>query len=121
MFHQLAFSGVGSFSGGARTVLYSGENALDAARAGKGAGRLLEDTLGGQLLKLIDSNLVTVPDAGWRAASATFAANAKGEVEVFLRNANPQSIFNTVEAPVMNLLNRVNSMFGSNAATIILR
>jgi len=121
MFHQLAFSGVGSFNGGARTVLYSGENALDAARAGKGAGRLLEDTLGGQLLKFIDNNLVTVPDAGWRAASATLAANAKGDVDVFLRNAQPQGIFNTVEAPIMNLVNRVNSMLGSSATTIIMR
>jgi RHS repeat-associated protein len=121
MFHQLAFSGAGSFSGGAKTVLYSGENALEAARAGKDAARLLEDTLGGRLLKFIDNNLVTVPDAGWRAASGVFAGNAKGEVEVFLRNANPQSIFNTVEAPVMNFVNRVNSMIGSNATTIIMR
>src|SRR5687768_4075163 len=65
LLHQIAFSGVGSFHGGAKTILYSGEGALDAARAGKGAGRLLEDTIGGQLLKLIDRNIVTVPDSGW--------------------------------------------------------
>ena len=53
MLHQLAFTGVGAFHGGARTVLYSGEGALEAARAVKGAGRLLEDPMGGQLLKVV--------------------------------------------------------------------
>jgi RHS repeat-associated protein len=121
MAHQLAFSGLGSFHGGARSVFYSGEGALDAARAAKGAGRLLEDTIGGQLLKLIDRNIVTVPDSGWRAASAIFAGNAKGEATVFLRNPNVQSVYNTVEAPVMNVLNRINSIVGSRPTNIIYR
>ena len=93
MLHQLAFSGVGAFHGGARTVLYSGEGALEAARTAKGAGRLLEDTMGGQLLKVTGENFVTVPDSVWKTASALFASNAKGEVSVFLRNSMPQKCF----------------------------
>ena len=120
--HGIAFSGAGLLYGGARTVLYSGEGALEAARLAKGAGRLLEDTLGGQLLNVVNRNLVTVPDSVWKAASAVFASNAKGEVAVFLRNPHAQSILNTVEKPVLNLVNRINSsVIGRNATTIILR
>ena len=57
MLHQLAFSESGAFHGGARTVLYSGEGAL-GIWAAKGSGRLMEDTLGGQLLKVIGENAV---------------------------------------------------------------
>jgi RHS repeat-associated protein len=122
MLHQLAFSGIGAFHGGARTVLYSGEGALEAARAAKGAGRLLEDTMGGQLLKVIGENSVRVPDSVWKTASAIFASNAKGEVNVFLRNSMPQSVFNTVETHALNLVNRINaSVIGRNATTLILR
>ena len=122
MLHQLAFSGVGAFHGGARTVLYSGEGALEAARAAKGSGRLLEDTLGGQLLKVIGENGVTLPDSVWKTASAIFASNAKGEVNVFLRNSMPQSVFNTVETHTLSLVNRINtSVIGRNATTVRLR
>jgi hypothetical protein len=122
MLHQLAFSGVGAFHGGARTVLYSGEGALEVARAAKGAGRLLEDTMGGQLLKVIGENHITVPDSVWKTASAIFASNAKGEVNVFLRNSMPQSVFNTVEARALNLVNRINtSVIGRSATTVTLR
>jgi RHS repeat-associated protein len=122
MLHQLAFSGVGAFHGGARTVLYSGEGSLEAARAAKGTGRLLEDTIGGQLLKVIGENVVAVPDSVWKTASAIFASNAKGEVNVFLRNSMPQSVFNTVETQALNLVNRINaSTVGRNATTVILR
>ena len=122
MLHQLAFSGVGAFHGGARTVLYSGEGALEAARAAKGAGRLLEDTMGGQLLGIIGENVVAVPDSVWKTASAIFASNAKGEVSVFLRNSMPKSVFNTVETHALNLVNSINaSVIGRNATTAILR
>jgi len=121
MLHQLAFSGAGSFSGGARTVLYSGEDALEAARAAKGAGRLLEDTLGGKLLDLVNRHIVTLPDSVWKTASGIFAANAKGEVNVFLRTPKAESVFNTVEAPVLGFVNRVNSFMGSKVTTIVIR
>lgn len=115
----MAFSGAGSFHGGARTILYSGEGALDAARAVKGAGRLLEDTIGGQLLNTINRNIVTVPDIGWRAVSAVFAGNAKGEVVVVLRNPGVQSVYNTVEAPVLRFVNSINS--ASRATRVVAR
>jgi RHS repeat-associated protein len=121
MLHQLAFSGAGSFNGGARTVLYSGEDALEAARVAKGAGRLLEDTLGGQLLNFVNRRIVTLPDSVWKTASGIFASNAKGEVNVFLRTPKAESILNTVEAPVLGFANRVNSFVGSKVTTIVIR
>jgi hypothetical protein len=120
--HGIAFSGAGLLHGGARTVLYSGEGALETARLAKGTGRLLEDTLGGQLLKVVNQHVVTVPDAVWSAASGIFAANAKGEVAVFLRNPHAQSILNTVEKPVLSLVNKINSsVTGRTVTTIIQR
>ncbi len=121
MVHQLAFSGVGSFNGGARTVLYSGEGALEAAQAAKGAGRLLSDTLGGQLLNLVNRHLITLPDSAWKTASGILAANAKGEVNVFLRSPKAASIFNAVEGPVLGFTNRINSFLGSKLTTIAVR
>jgi len=122
MFHQLAFSGVGSFNGGARTVLYSGKGALEDARAFKGAGTLLEDTLGGRLLNFVDENIAKLPQDVWKAASSAFTANAKGDVEVFLRNPEAGSIFNSVERPLADLINRVHStLSGSPATTMVPR
>ena len=78
--------------------------------------------MGGQVLKLITENLVTVPDSVWKATSAIFASNAKGEVTVFLRNPMPQSVFNTIEASALNLVNKINSsVVGRNATTVIPR
>ena len=100
-------SGVGgSFNGGAQSVFYhGGKPALAAAQAGKGTGKLLEDTLGGKLLKLVDQRVVTLPDATWRGASAVFAANAKGTAQVFLGpSVNPRGVWNTVESPILNFV-----------------
>jgi len=72
---------------------------------GKGPGKILADTLGGKLLNLIDRRLVRVPIPVWRAASAVFAANAKGTAQVFLSaNVNAGSIWTTVESPILNFL-----------------
>jgi len=121
MLHQLAFSGVGAFHGGARTVLYSGEGALEAARVAKGAGRLLEDTLGGKLLNLIDKRY-PVPDSVWKGAAGIFSANAKGNVQAFLRNPDAGRIYSTVEKPTLELVNRFHSAItGAPATKIILR
>jgi RHS repeat-associated protein len=121
MLHQLAFSGAGAFHGGARSVFYSGEGALDAARAGKGAGRLLEDTLGGQVINLVNRHIITLPDSAWKTASGIFAANAKGEVKVFSQSPKATSIFNAVEAPVLGFVNRINSILGSKLTSIAVR
>jgi hypothetical protein len=75
--------------------------------------------MGGQLLKLIDRNIVTVPDIAWRAVSAVFAGNAKGEVVVVLRNPNLQSVYNTVEVPVLKFINSINST--SKATRVVVR
>jgi len=117
--HGIALGAAGTLNAGARTVLYSGEGALDAARLGKGAGMLLEDTVGGQFLKFVSRNVVELPDSVWKVSSAIFASNAKGEVAVFLRNANPKGILNTVEIPALDLVNWINS--GRKVTSVILR
>ncbi|HEV8719169.1 MAG TPA: tandem-95 repeat protein [Candidatus Binatia bacterium] len=116
--HGIAMGGAGSLNAGARTVLYGGEGALDAARLGKGAGILLEDTLGGQFLNFVNRNVVTLRDGVWKASSGIFASNAKGQVAIFSRNPNAKSILNTVEIPALNIMNRINS---SSVTSIILR
>ena len=121
MFHQLAFSGAGAFNGGARSVFYSGEGALEAARAGRGTGRLLEDTLGGQVINLVNRHIISLPDSAWKTASGIFAANAKGEVKVFSQSPKATSIFNAVEAPVLGFVNRINSTLGSKLTSIAVR
>ena len=118
MFHQLAFSGAGAFSGGARSVFYSGEGALEAARAGKGAGRLLEDTLGGKLLNFVDKRY-PIPEGVWNGVSRTFSLNAKGDAQVFLRNADQARTWSAVEKPLIDIVNRIHSAVGGSATTKI--
>jgi RHS repeat-associated protein len=120
IFHGIAFSGGGLLHGGAKTVLYSGgDEALEAARLAK--GRLLEDTVGGKLLNMLDQH-VPLPESVWKTASAVFTANAKGEIPVYLANPRPQSVWNTVEKPVLNFVNRVHtSITGSPATTVVIK
>ena len=99
-----AIGPVGSLNAGARSVFYSGEGALEAARLGKGAGMLLEDTLGGRALKALDRR-VTLPTAVWDAASTIFSLNTKGTVPVFLRGGGGHT-WNGFESPVLNFLGR---------------
>lgn len=82
--HGLATGIAGALNGGARTVLYSGRQSREIAAAGKGAGIMLDDTLGGRILFGMNDH-VAVPDFFWRAASAVFSANAKGDVLAFVR------------------------------------
>jgi len=118
--HGVAFSGAGLLSGGARTVLWSGgETARNAARAA--GGRLLEDTAGGRLLNLVNDNLVTVPQGVWKGASAVFSANAKGEVQVFVNEARAGGVFNTVERPILDLINRMHTAITGSPATTVVR
>ena len=98
--------GVGSLSAGYRSVFYSGSGSLEAAQLGKGSGKILADTLGGKALNWIDSTLHRLPDTVWREASRIFAANAKGEAQVFLRDpVNPAGIWTTVEQPTLKFFN----------------
>ena len=112
----LAAGGVGSLNAGGRTVLYSGRGALQAAQAGKGAGRILEETLGGRVLNWVDDTIQAVggtglPQAVWKAASAIFAGNAKGEVQIFLRNPSARGIYNAVERPVLDFFKNTVRVF----------
>jgi hypothetical protein len=100
-------------------VLYSGEGALEAARAAKGAGRLLEDTLGGKLLNFIDKRY-PIPDSVWTGAAGMFTANAKGNVQVFLRNPDAGRIYSTVEKPTLDLVNKFHSAITGAPATKII-
>ena len=104
----LFLGGASSLNAGSRAVFYSGRGALQAARAGKGAGLLLEDTLGGKALNALDSRLPNgLPLGVWKAASAIFALNTKGSVTAFLRNPSAQSIYSTIERPILYNLNKI--------------
>ena len=108
----------GAFHGGARTVFYSGDGALDAARAAKGAGRLLEDTMGGKLLNMIDKKY-PVPESIWKGVSAIFSLNAKGTAQAFLREPRAIGTWNTVERPLLNVINKLHSATGLSGIKIL--
>ena len=119
-FHGMAWGGASLINGGARTVLWSGTGAREAAEAAKGAGKLLTDTPLGKLLDKVD-DFYKLPDAVWDAASAVFAANAKGQVPLFLRNARPDGVWNSVERPVLNFINKIHTAITGSPATKIVR
>jgi len=113
---QMSLLGVASLNGGANTALYSGRSVtgcmagLGRARAAQAAGEgvvLLENTVGGRLLNLINDKIITVPMRVWDAASAIFVANSRGSVQAFVRGAvNPNSVLNRVEKPFLEWLGR---------------
>jgi len=109
--YNSALGVVGSLNAGARTVLYSGRSAsgalagCEAALTGKGSGMILAETLGGKVLNAVDANVVSLPMQVWKIASGIFAANAKGEVQVFMRGTvSSTSVWNTVEQPLLKWL-----------------
>ncbi len=108
---SLALGGAGALNAGARTVLYSGEGALAAANAGKGAGMTILDTFGGRALNVIESRGIKLPQMVWDAASGVFSANAKGTVQIYLRNTRITSVYNRIERPVLDLFNNTIRVF----------
>jgi RHS repeat-associated protein len=101
-----ATGGVGSLSAGAKSVFYSGEGALAAARAGKGVGILMEKTLGGRVLNGANTVLRAVggkmPQRVWDNASAIYAANAKGAAQVYLRQPmDSAGVWTRIERPML--------------------
>jgi RHS repeat-associated protein len=116
--HGIALGGASLLNAGAKTVLYSGTGAREAAEAAKGAGKLLSDTPLGKILD-VANDYVKLPDSVWDAASAVFAANAKGNVPVFLTNPSVKGVWNTVEKPVLNLINKVHTAISGSPATSI--
>jgi hypothetical protein len=118
VFQGIAMGGASLLNGGAKTVVYSGEGARELAEAAKGAGKLLSDTPLGKVLDVVNDS-VKLPDSVFAAASAVFAANAKGEVRAFLASPRAGSIWNSVERPVLNFVNRVHTAISGSPATHI--
>lgn len=103
---SVALGGAGSLNAGARSVFYSGKGALDAARAGRGAGLLLENTAGGKVLNVVDRLLakrgMEMPQKVWDGASWVFARNAKLGSQAFLRSPMSASgTFYRIEQPIL--------------------
>ena len=122
--HGLLSGGTSLFNGGAKTVLYSGKGAYEVAKSATPSGRvLLEDTLGGKILNTLNNQLskngLELPQTVWDAASAVFAANAKGAVAVSLRDPSAIGTFARIEQPVLTFMNRANSVFGFKGTTAI--
>jgi uncharacterized protein RhaS with RHS repeats len=117
-FHGLAMTGAGGLYGGAKTILWSGTGAREAAEAARAGGKLLTDTPIGKVLDVVN-DYVPLPLPVWEAASAVFAANAKGEVREFLRNPRAGGVWNSVEQPVLNFMNKLHSIIGGTPATVV--
>ena len=100
--------GANLFNAGARTVLYSGKGAFEIAKAAKGTGLIIQETIGGRILQLFGPK---APLFIWKIASAIFAANAKGVVQVFLTETSYSSIFARVEAPIIEFLKNAVMIF----------
>jgi hypothetical protein len=72
-------------------------------------------------LNVIDKRY-PIPDGVWKGVSGIFSMNAKGDAQVFLRNPQAGQVWNTVERPILDLVNKVHSaVTGSPATKIILR
>ncbi|MBV1777377.1 VCBS repeat-containing protein [Burkholderiaceae bacterium DAT-1] len=84
-------------NGGANSVFWSGSGNLERAMS---LGRSLESTPIGSLMNQFGSK---VPYWMWKAASATYAANAKGvALKVGVQSGN---IWRTIEQPILNWRN----------------
>ncbi len=114
---QFALGAAASLNAGFKTVLYSGgESALNAARAGKGSGVLIENTFGGRLLNTLNSGIKSLggkglPQGVWDLASGIFAANAKGTVRVFLSEGSYSGTFYRIEAPIIEFFKNASIVF----------
>jgi hypothetical protein len=112
----LAFGPVASLNAGSKTVLYSGKGALQAAKVGKGSGKILAETFGGRILNYANDLIVRfggkgLPIKTWDIASGIFAANAKGRAQIFLRNPHLRSVYNRIERPVLNFFNNTTRVY----------
>jgi hypothetical protein len=59
----------------------------------------------------IESVGVKLPRAIWDAASAIYAAGARGAVQVFITESNYGSTFARIEAPIIEALGKAEMIF----------
>jgi RHS repeat-associated protein len=88
-------------------VFYSGpgQGARAAAFAERTGGMTIEMTPGGQQLMAdpaFQSLSQAQQDLIWQNASSPFAQGASGEINAFIRGANPSRTFRTIEEPILN-------------------
>jgi RHS repeat-associated protein len=119
-FHGLAMGGASLLNGGAKTILWSGTGAREAAEAARNGGKLLTDTPLGRLLDVIDE-VYNLPKPIWSGASRVFASNAQGEVRAFLKEPSANGIYNTVERPTIDLINKIHEAVTGSPATVVRR
>ncbi len=68
----------------------------------EGLGTTLEQTpIGGAMDYLANTAGVNLPNWLWKAASATFAANADGTATAAILSTNPASVWATIESPIL--------------------
>lgn len=88
-------------NGGANSVFWSGYS-QGARGIAEGLGTTLEGTpIGGAMDWLSNTAGLNLPGWAWKAASATFAANADGTATAVILSSNPASVWATVEAPIL--------------------
>ncbi len=96
----------GSLNAGSRTVFFSGKGAGELAMAGKGDGITILETAAGRVL-----HAAQAPDLVWKAASAIFAANARGVAQVFLSPPLRSNATWYVEKFVVELFNNARLVY----------
>ncbi|NQD36438.1 type IV secretion protein Rhs [Permianibacter sp. IMCC34836] len=89
-------------NGGTNSVFWSGYS-QGARGIAEGMGTTLELTPIGRALDVVHNTLgINLPNFVWRAASATFAANADGVATAVVLSENPLSIWATVERAILS-------------------
>ncbi len=95
---------------GESAVLYSGPGAKALAAASSGIP-IFKTVIGGTMNWIETSLGVKLPQIVWDAASAIYAATAKGTVQVFLTEPNYSSTFYRIEAKIIEALGKAEMVF----------
>jgi len=98
-------------NGGSNSVFWSGYS-QGAQKAAMELGTTIEKTPIGKTMDFVHNQVgLKIPDSMWKAASATFAANAKGTATAVVRSNNPASVWASIEQPILNF-RQVPIVFG---------
>jgi RHS repeat-associated protein len=95
------------FTAGAnKAVFYSGpgNRARALSFADRAGATPIDLTPGGQYLNslnLYDTLPAAQADAIWATASQSYASGASGQINLFVRGARPDRVFNTIESPLI--------------------
>jgi RHS repeat-associated protein len=89
-------------NGGSTSVFWSGHS-VGARSSAEGLGTTLGQTPIGGMLEFVQYDVgISLPKALWKAASATFAANASGTATAVILSNEAGNLWATFEAPILS-------------------